>query len=207
MDQGLFEKIVAECGEFGCSMLHLHNFGEPLLDELIPDRIRLAKKKGIRQVKIFSNGALLKGQMAERLLESGLDEIKISVDGADVQEFNKLRKGLIGEEVIENTRNFRRLRDQRGSRRPRIVATCTQTSNRKETWNMLNGAVDRILYADLHNWAGELKLGHKLKVRQPCFRLWRTFTVLANGDVTLCCMDYSGREIVGNCRADNIVHI
>jgi MoaA/NifB/PqqE/SkfB family radical SAM enzyme len=45
MAQDLHEKIVNECAEGGCSVLHVHNFGEPLLEE----RIRFAKEKGIKK--------------------------------------------------------------------------------------------------------------------------------------------------------------
>ena len=37
----------------------------------------------------------------------------------------------------------------------------------------------------------------KKRLRKPCSRLWRTFTVLASGDVALCCLDYDGQQILG----------
>ena len=48
-----------ECAENSVDTLHLHNFGEPLLDKKLPERIRLCKELGIKRVKMFSNGALL----------------------------------------------------------------------------------------------------------------------------------------------------
>ena len=59
MDQTLFEQIVDECAVWGCREVHLHNFGEPLLDDRLEDRVRYAKQKGIARVTIFSNGSLL----------------------------------------------------------------------------------------------------------------------------------------------------
>jgi radical SAM protein with 4Fe4S-binding SPASM domain len=207
MEQTLFEKIVQQCGVNSCSMVHLHNFGEPLLDGLLPDRIRFTKAQGVKRVKIFSNGALLRGRMAEELLDCGLDEIKISVDGGNKEEFERIRVGLRLDEVLRNATTFRNMRDRKGNRTPRIVATCSFTSDRSDTKRMLRGAVDQIIHADPHNWAGARDFPGYLKVRQPCFRLWQTFTILVNGDVALCCLDHSGKEIIGNCADQSITEI
>jgi molybdenum cofactor biosynthesis enzyme MoaA len=59
MDDGLYNRLIDECAVEGCREVHLHNFGEPLLDKRIEDRIAHAKQKGIRRVKIFCNGSLL----------------------------------------------------------------------------------------------------------------------------------------------------
>lgn len=204
MDQDLFERIVDQCADGGCRLIHMHNFGEPLLDKRLPERIRYAKQKGIPRVKLFCNGALLRGKMAEGLVESGLDEIKVSIDGSNAQEFNELRVGLDHTSVVDNTRNFKQLRDDRQQAHPTIVAACVVASDKRRSEALLQGVVDRIDWSKLHNWAGARKYFGKMIIRKPCDRLWRTFTVLVNGDVALCCLDHSGREILGNCRTDSI---
>ncbi len=207
MNQELFEKVVRECAAGGCRLMHLHGFGEPLLDKQLPERIKLCKDSGIPRVKIFTNGDLLKGSLTERLLASGVDEIKISIDGADAGEFNQLRVGLDYQKVLENVKAFRVLRDRAGREKPTLVAATCQTSNRQRTETMLDGIVDRVDFANVHNWAGALGMLTGQRVRKPCDRLWRTFTVLVNGDVSLCCLDYSGKEILGNIAAAPILDI
>jgi radical SAM protein with 4Fe4S-binding SPASM domain len=204
MRQELFEKIVRECAAGGCKLMHLHGFGEPLLDKQLPERIKLCKQSGIARVKIFTNGGLLRGEMAERLLASGVDEIKVSIDGADAAEFNQLRVGLDYGKVLTNMKEFRTLRDSAGRQKPVFVAATCQTSNRERTEAMLDGVVDRIDFTHIHNWAGALGRFTQQRIRKPCDRLWRTFTVLVNGDVSLCCLDYSGQEILGNVAKEPI---
>ncbi|MCA9118783.1 MAG: SPASM domain-containing protein [Planctomycetaceae bacterium] len=207
MSEELYEKIIDECVEGKCKTVHLHNFGEPLLDKRLPQWVRLAKDRGIPKVKIFTNGSLLSGKMAEGLIDSGLDELKVSIDGVDAKEFDLLRVGLKHSVVMKNVREFRQLRDERGSG-PTIIAACCQTSNRNETTQMLDGVVDKIDFATLHNWAGARGiLPANVSIRKPCDRLWRTFTILVNGDVALCCLDHSGKEIIGNCQQERIVDI
>ena len=69
MDDDLFTRIVDECAACGCREVHLHNFGEPLLDKRLEDRVRYAKNKGLPKVKIFSNGSLLSERRARGLIE------------------------------------------------------------------------------------------------------------------------------------------
>lgn len=208
MEQDLFEKIIRQCAAGGVRTIHMHNFGEPLLDKRLPERIRFAKDQGIRRVKIITNGALLRGKMAEGLLASGVDEIRVSLDGANAEEFNKLRVGLDHAGVIENTRSFRRLRDElRPNGLPKIIGTCVLSSDKERTSELLKGVVDRVIWKSLHNWAGTRWLFGEQKVRKPCDRVWRTFTILVNGDVALCCLDHSGRTLLGNCRERTIGEI
>ena len=91
MDKGLYARLIDECVAAGCRKIHLHNFGEPLLDQQLEDRIAYAKQKGIRLVRIFCNGSLLSPDRARRLIEAGLDEVKVSLDGATREEFERIR--------------------------------------------------------------------------------------------------------------------
>jgi radical SAM protein with 4Fe4S-binding SPASM domain len=207
MKQDVFEAVVEQCVRGGVRLVHLHGYGEPLIDKQLPERIRFCKEAGIPRVKIFTNGDLLRGDMAQRLLDCGLDEIKISIDGSDSAEFDRLRIGLSHEKVLENVRAFRRMRDAAGSTKPVIVAATCQTSNRAQTKVMLDGVVDHIDFTHIHNWGGALGDADPHRVRKPCDRLWRTMTVLVNGDVALCCLDYSGKEVLGNVIQDRMMDI
>ena len=196
MDDRLYERIVDECAEGGCREMHLHNFGEPLLDRHLEDRIRHAKQRGVPRVKIFSNGSLLSEDRARGLIRAGLDEIKISIDGASKEEFERIRYPLKFDRVIENIRTLVAVRNAEQAKLSIQVACCS-TSDKTATMATLEGIVDRFSFGKIHNWAcGEDTVGAG-GVRKPCSRLWRTFTVLANGDVSLCCLDYDGRHVIG----------
>lgn len=61
MKQDVFETVVKQCVEGGTRLVHLHGYGEPLIDKQLADRITYCKDQGIPRVKIFTNGDLLKG--------------------------------------------------------------------------------------------------------------------------------------------------
>lgn len=196
MDQSLYGRLVDECARSGCRELHLHNFGEPLMDRRLEDRICYAKGKGIKKVKIFSNGSLLNCDRAKGLIEAGLDEIKISIDGATKEEFERIRVPLRFETVMRNIADLIAMRNTSGSHL-KVHITCCSTSDRQETIRPLKNIVDGFTFTKIHNWGTCPQIEFKGRVRKPCQRLWRNLTVLAGGEVSLCCLDYDGQCILG----------
>jgi MoaA/NifB/PqqE/SkfB family radical SAM enzyme len=196
MTPALYEKIVQECGLRGCPEIHLHNFGEPLLDRDIADRIALAKRAGVKKVKIFSNGALITEKISHRLIDAGLDEFKVSFDGATKEEFERIRAPLKYDRVIENLTTLVRIRNERKVKL-KISVNCCSTTDKDRTMELLSELVDEFNFARLHNWADGDYAGEPQGVRQPCIRLWRTLTILVTGDVSLCCLDYDGKVKLG----------
>jgi MoaA/NifB/PqqE/SkfB family radical SAM enzyme len=204
MDDGLFEQIIDECAQHGCKEVHLHNFGEPLMDKKLETRVAQAKGKGLKKVKIFSNGSLLSEQRAEALIDAGLDEIKISFDGATREEFERIRAPLKFDTVVANIKSLVALRDRKKSPMAVHVACCS-TTDKQGTMDSLESIVDGFSFGKIHNWAGDDSTDNDPAqnqaagtVRKPCSRLWRTCTVLASGDVSLCCLDYDGQHVLGH---------
>jgi MoaA/NifB/PqqE/SkfB family radical SAM enzyme len=196
MEEPLYTRIVDECSAHRCREIHLHNFGEPLLDKRLEERVRYAKRKGIAKVKIFSNGSLLSPERAKGLIEAGLDEIKISFDGATREEFEGIRQPLRFDAVVDNVRSLVAIRDELGSPM-KVGVACCSTSDRQGTMRALEAIVDEFSFGKVHNWAsGDVSTGRST-IRKPCSRLWRTFTILAGGEVALCCLDYDGQSLLG----------
>jgi MoaA/NifB/PqqE/SkfB family radical SAM enzyme len=86
-----FKKIIDELGAYLYS-LRMENWGEPLLNEEIPMMIAYAKSKGIF-TSFNTNLCLLDESIAKGLISSGLDHIKISLDGTNEQSYLKYRMG------------------------------------------------------------------------------------------------------------------
>ncbi len=196
MNDALYQRLVDECAWFGCREIHLHNFGEPLMDKQLEDRVSYAKGQGIEKVKIFSNCSLLDYERAKGLIEAGLDEIKISLDGASKEEFESIRVPLQFETVMQNIADLVAMRNAFGSKL-KINITCCSTSDKQATMQPLKRIVDGFSFNKIHNWgSGEQNEGCG-RLRKPCSRLWNNLTVLASGEVALCCLDYDGRHLMG----------
>jgi len=66
--------------------------------------------------------------------------------------------------------------------------------------------VDKVIVSPVHNWGRKETPGEK-KEPKPCLRLWYTLTVLWDGRVALCCVDYDGRYIMGDLKESNLKEI
>lgn len=211
MDFDLYKKIVDECAQNKIRILHLHNFGEPLLDSLLPERVKYAKEKGIR-TRIFSNFSTLTEEKARQLLEAGIDEIKISIDAASKETYEAIRKNLKFAKVESNIELMLRLRNELQLKHPRISLVFVAMDNNrheisafKKRWQ---NKVDKIFITSYHNWAGGLDKGGFIKKRLlPCRRLWKTFTILWDGRAALCCLDFDGQVILGDLHTQTIQEI
>jgi radical SAM protein with 4Fe4S-binding SPASM domain len=205
MNTALYVRLIDECVAFSCREIHLHNFGEPLMDKQLEDRVTYAKRKGIKKVKIFSNGSLLDTNRAKGLIEAGLDEIKISFDGASKEEFERIRVPLQFETVVQNIADLVALRNNLHSPM-KIYVTCCSTSDKQSTMQPLQKMVDGFSFTKIHNWGNSKQTNGAVRPRKPCSRLWNNLTVLADGNVSLCCLDYDGRHILGHLDENTSIH-
>jgi radical SAM protein with 4Fe4S-binding SPASM domain len=114
MPLSLFKKTIDELKPF-LSRLFLHNYGEPFLHRDIYRMMAYTKEEGIPDVEISTNGHILD---PSRLIESGLDEIKISLDGTTQESYARYRRGGKLERVIENVRQLVREKERRGTAKP-----------------------------------------------------------------------------------------
>jgi MoaA/NifB/PqqE/SkfB family radical SAM enzyme len=81
-------------------------FGEPLLHPRFPEMIRLAHRNGLR-TEMTSNAMLLTSLMAEQLIDAGLDQFTVSIDGTSNESLGTVRPGTSLEEILENVRRLR----------------------------------------------------------------------------------------------------
>jgi len=208
MDMALFQKVADECAALGISHIRMHNYGEAFMDRQLVEKVRYAKRLGIPEVGLISNGSLITEAAARGMVDAGLDAINISVDAAGKDVFERTRLGLNYDKVIANIERLIRIRDDAGKRRPKLILSFVRQDNSTEERTFIDhwkSKADKIHITDLHNWAGTLN--HESDVNFPCYRPWLTFTVLWDGRVSLCCADFDGREILGDLRTATIKEI
>jgi len=96
----------------GLIRVHLQGQGEPFLHKDIFRMINHASKKGII-VTTTSNGTLLNEDMAKKIMESGLDEIVISIDSIHKETCESIRKGVKFDVLIGNVKRLSEMREDR----------------------------------------------------------------------------------------------
>jgi len=221
MDFDLFKKIIDDCAQNKryIKKMGLFFMGEPFLAPDIFKEITYAKSKGIKNLFLISNGSILNKEMAEKVLNSGLNEIIFSIDGATKETFEKIRVGLNFEQVISNITNLLKLRKQFNKTKPKVIIDMVVTPNGKNEVNQLKkkwqNLADQVIIRSMHYFEGinenliiyAKKKTEKIKGDFPCPYLWKSFTIFQNGQVSLCCMDVNGRNIVGDVNQSSIKDI
>ena len=227
MSDELFSKIVQEMKEYAdwIEFIAVQRAGEPLLDKKIAERVKAFKDIGIKRVSMSTNASLLNDAKAMKLIEAGIDEVMFSIDSVDKDPYEKMRVGLKYETVINNIKNFFRLRDKH---KPKIIIRIRGVSfydinleqERKalqrweEFWDEYKKPHDRIYMKNAHNW-GNQKLweGQKDKMEQvfevfhPCVLPWSTMHVTAMGVVPLCPQDYDATSNIGDINNQTIADV
>ncbi len=85
--------------------------GEPLLHERFPEMVRLAHERGLR-TEMTSNATLLTASIAGRLIDAGLDQFTVSIDGTSDGSHGAIRPGASLEEITNNVRMLYRLSEK-----------------------------------------------------------------------------------------------
>ena len=97
----------------------LHGVGEPLLNKELFEMVKYLKGRGV-YVLFNSDAISLTPKRTVELIESGLDEFRVSMDSAD-QEFYKQIRGVDQfDRVVKNLKHLTATRLEMGSDTPRV---------------------------------------------------------------------------------------
>lgn len=89
MTSDQFDRVLREMPQL--IDLQLNGLGEPLMNPLTPEFIKRASLKGIK-TSMNCNAAFITEKKAQELLDSGLNILKISMDGAEPELYRRIRR-------------------------------------------------------------------------------------------------------------------
>ena len=97
----------------------LHGLGEPLLNKELPQMVRYLKERGT-YVLFNSNGIVLTPKKGQALIDSGLDEYRLSMDGASRQTYARVRGVDAFEKIWRNVRAFIAMQKEQNVGKPAV---------------------------------------------------------------------------------------
>ena len=191
----VFKRLVGEAAQTAEHMM-LIGLGEPLLDPHIYERIETATGTASRHCFPPTEPSSTR-RAAARILDSPLDQITLSFDGATKESFEFFRKGAKFESVRDNFVRFARLKHERSSRLQVVVQMVRMEGNAGEVeeflrfWRAVPG-VDQVRIKEDETNLMRPRAGHAAEDwKYPCHYLWRgPLYVKHNGDVYPCCQSY-----------------
>jgi MoaA/NifB/PqqE/SkfB family radical SAM enzyme len=109
MDWTVYQALIDGLAAFPeAKTIAFAGFGEPLLHGQFPEMVRLAHERGLR-TEMTSNAVLLTPPLAERLIDVGLDQFTVSIDGASGGAHEAVRPGTSLDEITANVHMLYRL--------------------------------------------------------------------------------------------------
>ena len=216
MAPDLFSRILDESAEHGVRRISPYLMNEPLLDREIVSRIReINRRVPDARVVLTTNGHYLTPDLAGQILElgEGLHEIYVSVQGIDPGAYEKTMRGnmRLGR-TVGNVLGFAAMQRLRRQERPKLWVTMVDTAlvdvrAAVQFWRS-RGISSK--YTTLENRGGhirdadDLNPSGSMEPYDNCPRPFRQAYILFNGDMVLCCVDYSRTQVLGNVARSSV---
>jgi hypothetical protein len=155
----VFKKVVDDAMQYGLDTVSLHGSGEPTLNRDMPDFVRYVKDRGLRCVS-FTNGFRLDADMSQRLIEAGLDVLRISCIGYDRSSYAHWMSQDAFQRVRDNVKAFVDLNAELdGCSEVHLYHLVSDLKHQDEeiaayrrNWVEYTGGFSEIWL--MHNWAG-----------------------------------------------------
>ncbi len=97
----------------------LHGLGEPLLNKDLPRMIRYLKERGT-YVLFNSNGILLNTRRGQALIDAGLDEYRLSMDGSTREMYARVRGVDAFDKIWRNVQSFIAMQKEQHADKPTV---------------------------------------------------------------------------------------
>lgn len=222
MTYELFEKLVEQLKGFNGKIktIVFAGLGEPLLNKDICKMVALCKKHNICQrTEIITNGSLLTNEISNELISSGIDFLRISVEGLSSEKYKEVTgKSIDFEAFVKNIKYFY---DKKNESTKVYIKIMDKLMDKNESeddfYNLFGSCCDNIAiehmvpaykdvdYSNRGNF-DEGMTGYKREDIFVCPRPFYMLSVLPDGEVIPCCYG-CGSMSLGNIKNSSVKEI
>jgi MoaA/NifB/PqqE/SkfB family radical SAM enzyme len=191
--------------------ISLVGFGEPLLNPFLSDMVAYAKEKNISErVEIITNGSLLSHDLSDRLIDSGVDRLQVSLQGLDSETYkNVCGVNLDFSRIVENIQYFFQRKEGIVLRTKILDIVCQDETDIEKFHNIFDPISD---YAEIEHYApyypskdmndyeknnSKTITGGNLEEVMVCPYPFYSLCVWPSGNISPCCY-YKAPLIMGN---------
>lgn len=193
--------------------------GDSLIDKNLEEKVAYARSfPQFEHIEIWTNAILLTRQRFEALVEAGISEVNISMSGFNAEEYKKVYRNSGYAKVLANLMD---IAQSPLLERVRFVIwsrTTSATPELEPDYIKLREMADFPIAfrRGMFSWHGQITqedLSGEMFIidgpeeqNRPCFHLWASFTLMSDGEMTLCgCTDRDGAGLgLGNIRDNSI---
>lgn len=196
--------------------------GEPLISPHFYDLVKYASDKRI-YTATSTNAHFLNARNCQKIIDSGLDRLIISIDGTTQETYESYRIDGTLEKVIDGTKNMVAAKEKNNGKGPHIIfqflvvrANEHQVEEVFTLANELKVNEVRLKTAQFYDYENGNTLmpederysrykrmsngKYKLKGKQAnhCWRMWSSGVITWDGNMVPCCFDKDAKYTMGN---------
>jgi MoaA/NifB/PqqE/SkfB family radical SAM enzyme len=219
MDEGLFRRIIAEAKAHGVRRISPYLMNEPFIDKDLFKRIRYIHEQiPDSKVVVTTNGGLLTKDRVDEMLGIGeaLHALYISFQGIEKDAYEKTMRGSMHfEHTMVNVNYLLEQQRRKMLEWPKVWITMVSTdvidAGKAVAYWKSRGV--RSKYTALENRGGNIadaesfSKSHHMSYFSTCTRLFKQGYINFNGDMVLCCTDYSRKQVLGNITDSSIAEV
>lgn len=204
LDPELNKKMVDEVKEFGKNLTQYIRYtsnGEPLVHPKIYDMLTYAVENSGCLVTLTTNGKILNEARVEKLFQSGIHLIDISIDAYSAEVYSQIRVGGQLDVTKKNVQTLIRLRNLHSAKTKIVVSFVEQEQNTHEVLDFenfwKNEGADEVVIRRLHSAAGQVKHikdnldKNSTQDRYPCLYPWERVLLNPKGEIAFCPQDWT----------------
>ena len=221
LDSSLFEKLLKQTYR---DLIYLIFYfqGEPYIHPKFLEMVSEAHRHGVYTIT-STNGHFLNEENARATVESGLDRLIISIDGASQAVYEQYRVGGKLDNVLQGARNVVKWKRALGANAPHIIFQCLVVRPNEDDVDQIRHiakeiGVDEVVLKSAQLY--EYENGHELMPRQAkfnryrqsedgtwnlkrktndeCWKMWHASLMTWDGMILPCCFDKDGKHSMGN---------
>src|SRR5262245_28137542 len=219
IDPALFKRIIAEAKKHGVRRISPYLMNEPFIDKDLFRKIHYIHEQiPDSKVVVTTNGGLLTRDRVNEMLDvkEALHALYVSFQGIEKDAYEKSMRGAMHfEHTMENVNYLLEQQRRRATEWPKVWITMVSTDviDAKKAVAYWKKRGVRSKYTALENRGGNIadaesfsKSGH-MEYFSTCTRLFKQGYINFNGDMVLCCTDYSRKQVLGNITNSSISEV
>lgn len=226
----LLDRIVGDVKNY-CTYINFYFQGEPYLHPNFFELVETAAKAGI-YTSTSTNAHFLDDRRAKGTVESGLDQLIISIDGTEQNTYESYRREGSLDKVIKGTKNILKWKAELNSKTPHVVFQFLvvrpnehQVDEVKKLGKELGVNEIRLKTAQVYDYEDGNELipsndkysrykkgsNGKWQIKNPldnhCWRMWSGAVITWDGQVVPCCFDKDAHHTMGSVEERSFAEI
>ncbi len=226
MSIDIFDKIVLDLSNWSEStgsipkQIGFYKDGEPLLNKNLFYFISKIKNNRLAgRTYLTTNGALLTKEKCIQLANSGLTEVRISVEHVNDKGYQNITKTKVPYSQIKD--NVNQLFDIKQNLNSdlhvhvKVVADILTENEKNQFIQDFTPIADSVALDKIMGWSdsesqdfsiGNIDHSSKRSRNQVCSQPFSRMTICANGDITVCCVDWKHQLKYGNVQETSLMN-